>query len=49
MNNAKIAKFTDIMKNNCPAPDAIPDMLRKVSWEVEREVLDGYRERGEYG
>jgi len=48
LNAAKISQFSVIMEDNPPSPDAIPDMLRQVSWEVEREVLDGYRKREEF-
>ena len=48
LNSAKIERFSEIMENNPPAPDQIPDMLRGVSWDVERETLDNYRARGEF-
>tara|TARA_A100001015_G_C14922004_1_gene684708 strand:+ start:833 stop:1171 length:339 start_codon:yes stop_codon:yes gene_type:complete len=49
MNKAKIERFTEIFNSKTPpAVNEVPEMLRRVSWEVERMILDGYRERKQF-
>ena len=48
MNDAKLTRISDVFSANPPAMTEIADMLRNVSWDVERSILDEYKKSGEF-
>lgn len=49
MNDAKLTRIQDIFSSNPPPMNEVADMLRNVSWDVERSILDEYKKSGEFG